>query len=119
MMSFSSFPTEVDSYLQDHTLYRAEAVNESEIALAFLNGGILLMKKDGSIQDILTEDNGLPTNVIYEMYIDKEGSLWATSADGIIKILINNPQTTIQEQNGFSGVVSFVESIGSTMYFGS
>lgn len=116
---FTNVTTEADDYLQDHSLYRATAINESEIALAFLNGGIVLIKNDGSVEHILNEESGLPTDVIYEIYTDREGTIWATSSDGIIKILTNNPLTTLQEQNGLDGSTKFVESIGDTVYIGT
>lgn len=116
---FTNVSTDADDYFEDHSLYRAISINESEIALAFLNGGIVLMKNDGSVQHILTEENGLPTDVIYEIYTDKEGTLWATSSDGVMKILTNNPLTILQEQNGLDGNAKFIEPIGDTVYIGT
>lgn len=116
---FTDLSTGADDYLQEHSLYRATAINETDIALAFLNGGVVVMSNDGTIQHILTEENGLPTNVIYEVYKDREGTLWATSSDGVIKILANNPLTAIQEQNGFDGSTKFIESLEGTVYIGS
>lgn len=117
--AFTDVFTEADDYFQDHSLYRAITINESEIALAFLNGGIVLMKNDGSVQHILTEENGLPTDVIYEIFTDREGTLWATSLDGVIKVLPNNPLTVIQEKNGLTGSVKFIEPIDDKVYIGS
>lgn len=116
---FTNVSTQADDYFRDHSLYRAIAINETGIALGFLNGGIVLMKNDGSVQHILTEENGLPINVIYEIFTDQEGTLWATSSDGVIKILTNNPLTTLQEKNGLDGNVKFIEPIGDTVYIGS
>ncbi|WP_234567155.1 sensor histidine kinase [Rhodohalobacter sp. 614A] len=116
---FTNIPTEAEEYFQDHSLYRAIAINETEIALAFLNGGILVMGNDGTVKNILTEENGLPTNVIYDIFTDQEGTLWATSSDGVIKILIENPVTLIQEQQGLDGSVKFVEPINDVVYIGS
>ncbi|MDR9407428.1 MAG: triple tyrosine motif-containing protein [Balneolaceae bacterium] len=117
--TFTDQPSEVDDYLREHSLYRATFVNENEIALAFLNGGILIVGADGSLKKTINEDTGLPTNVIYEIYVDREGTLWATSVDGMIKVLVNNPVSVIPEQNGFNGIVSFIESLGDTIYVGS
>ena len=116
---FTNVSTEADDYFRDHSLYRAATINKTDIALGFLNGGIVLMKNDGSIQNILTEENGLPTNVIYEIFTDREGTLWATSLDGVIKVLPNNPLTTIQEENGFTGSVKFIEPMSDKVYIGS
>lgn len=116
---FMDIPTEADDYFRGHSLYRATAINETEIALAFLNGGILLMRNDGTLLHILNTENGLPTNVIYEVYSDREGTLWATSSDGIIKILSNNPLKIIQEQQGLNGSIKFIEPIRETIYIGT
>ncbi|NBC05407.1 MAG: hypothetical protein GVY20_17110 [Bacteroidetes bacterium] len=116
---FTDQPTEVDDYLREHSLYRAKFVNDKEIALAFLNGGIMIVGADGSLKKTINENTGLPTNVIYEIYVDREGTLWATSVDGMIKVLVNNPVSVIPEQNGFNGIVSFIESLGDGIYVGS
>lgn len=114
--SFTNIPTEADSYLVDHVLYRASSINDNDIALAFSNGGILIVNKNGSIQHIFTEENGLPTNTIHEIFTDQEGILWAATIDGIVKILINNPVTKIEDQNGFNNIIKFIESVGDTLY---
>lgn len=117
--NFTDLATEADEYLRDHSLYRAKFVNNNEIALAFLNGGILIVDVDGTLQKTLTKDTGLPTNVIYEIFTDSEGTLWATSVDGMIKLLVNNPVSVIPEQNGFNGIASFIEALGDTIFVGS
>lgn len=117
--TFTNITTEVDSHFGEEVLYRARPINENEIALAFSNGGILIVSKEGILQRAINEENGLPTNTIHEIYTDNEETLWVASVDGIIKILINNPVSVIGKQNGFNGLVAFIESIGDTLFFGT
>lgn len=114
--TFKNVATEADSYLRDYLLYRARPIDDSEIALAFSNGGILIVNKDGTLQYTLSQENGLPTNTIHEIYTDHEGTLWAATVDGIIKILINNPVSIIDDQNGFNNAIKFIESVGDTLF---
>lgn len=117
--NFTPFRTEVSEYVKEHKIYRGIYINNSEIALATLTGGIVIINTQGTLQTILTETEGLPTNIIYELYLDREETLWVATDNGLAKILINNPVTKIDDLSGFSGIPSFIESIGSTTYFGS
>lgn len=116
---FTNMSTEADSYLREHLLYRARFINGNDIALAFSNGGILIVNKNGALQHRLNEEVGLLTNTIHEIYTDHEGTLWVASVDGIRKILINNPVSIIEEQNEFNSAVISIESVGDTLFFGT
>jgi len=116
---FEKFETEAADYVKEHDIYRGTYVNKDTIALATLSGGIVVINTNGRLLTILTEEDGLPTDVIYELYLDREGTLWAATDDGLAKILINNPVTRLDERIGLEGSATFLGSTASTVYFGT
>jgi ligand-binding sensor domain-containing protein len=116
---FRPFQTEAADYVKEHLIFRGTYINDNQIALATLTGGIIIINTDGSLHTILTEEDGLPTNIIYGLYVDREETLWIATDNGIAKVLVNNPVTKLDERSGFGGIPTFIGSVGSTTYFGS
>lgn len=112
------FETDAADYVNENRIYRAVSTGQNRIAIATLDGGIVMMDLDGKGYEIITEDQGLPTNIIYDLYLDSEETLWALTDNGIAKLLVNNPVTAWGEQAGYSGATLFVGQIGDTIYSG-
>lgn len=55
-------------------------------AFGTFRGGIVFMDADGTLDHVLTEKDGLPATSITSLYVDQEGSLWATSPSHIIRV---------------------------------
>ncbi|MDZ7714977.1 MAG: triple tyrosine motif-containing protein [Balneolaceae bacterium] len=116
---FRSFETEAADYVKQHKVYRAVYLNEQEIAIATLSGGIVIINTRGELKTIITEEDGLPTNIIYDLYVDREQILWAATDNGLSKMLVNNPVTKLNSQQGYEGIPGFLETLGEKTYIGS
>ncbi|WP_340105624.1 sensor histidine kinase [Rhodohalobacter sp. 8-1] len=117
--TFRPFEHEAADYINENRVYRAVPIGQNRAAIATLDGGIVIMNHDGDEYITITEDHGLPTNMIYDVYLDNEGILWAATDNGIAKLLVNNPVTVWGEQAGYSGATLFIGSIGNTVYAGT
>jgi len=117
--TFEKFETEAEEYIEKHKVYRGVVLNENEIAVATLTGGIVIINSRGKVRQILTEESGLPTNVIYGLHVDKEQTLWAATDEGLAKILVSNPLRKIDERSGFTGIPTVMTQLDATLYIGS
>jgi len=116
---FSPFDTDVSDYLHEHLIYRSVWLNDDEIAIATLRGGIVIINKKGEHLFTLREENGLPTNIIYDLYVDPEGILWGSTDNGIVKIFVNQPIRVLNELYGLSGANTFIHQHEETVYIGT
>jgi len=116
---FEPFQAEAEAYINKHKIYRGTYINKHQIALATLSGGIVIINLRGEIVNILKEEDGLPTDIIYELFVDHEETLWVATDNGLAKILVNNPVTKYDERLNFSGIPVFMEMHNNKMYVGS
>ncbi|MCX6225515.1 MAG: ATP-binding protein [Bacteroidia bacterium] len=83
--SLRAFPTEADDLFKG-TLGDLKILDDGSIAIASLSNGLIIIDCNGKIKLNLTASNGLLSNVIRNIYIDRQGNLWL-AMDGAIGIL--------------------------------
>lgn len=87
-------------YIRESALTSVTRLPEGRMALGTYRGGIVITRHDGTLERILTEKDGLPTNAIYSVFADREGGLWATSSSCIFRIALSSPSTLFDERAG-------------------
>jgi hypothetical protein len=80
---FHPFKTEADDYLSEKRLYNACLTSDDKIAIATLRSGLIIIDKKGRLQKIINKNNGLTTDVVYDVCSNPNGGLWLASIDGI------------------------------------
>lgn len=83
------FAPEASAFIRREALTHAIRLPDGRLALSTARGGIALVHPDGSLDRILNEESGLPTRVIYSLFADRDGGLWATSATHIFRAALN------------------------------
>jgi len=111
--------TDGSDYLGDNDVYRGIAAGEDSMVFATLNGGILVTDMDGNMISVLSEKDGLPTNIVHDLALDHEKTLWAATDNGIAGIQLFNPLEVISEENGLSGIPLFCQIIGGEVLTGT
>ncbi len=84
--SFTEFKTEADSYLKENSLYNVCILGDNNIAIATMRGGVVILNKEGRLVRIINSKNGLISDVIYDVFPDKQGGLWLAMNEGISRI---------------------------------
>ena len=77
---------EASAFIRRHQLTATTPLPDGSLAVGTLNGGIAVVAPDGSLARIIDAHDGLPTDAIYGLYVDRDESLWVTSAAHIIRI---------------------------------
>ena len=90
------------SYLSSHGVSGAAALSDGGIAVATVLGGIVLYNADGSLRRLYDLSDGLPTRQIYSLFVDRAGSIWATSARSVIRIDLAQGQTVFDSRTGLA-----------------
>ncbi|MBS0632711.1 MAG: hypothetical protein JSS11_12420 [Verrucomicrobia bacterium] len=91
---------EVSKYVSASSLVGVTRLNDGRFVLGTYRGGLVVVRRDGSLDRILTEQDGLPTRVIYSVFADREGGLWATSPSHIFHVALNSPSAVFTEHAG-------------------
>ncbi|MEQ8525690.1 triple tyrosine motif-containing protein [Gracilimonas sp.] len=92
---------------------------DSSYTVASLSGGILILDDEANIYSQINSNNGLSTNIAYEVFYDTENTLWAGLEGAINKVVSNNGLVQIDDRLSFSGSVTSIEKYNDRFYIGS
>jgi len=74
-------------------------------ALGSLLGGLLLLRPDGAIDQIIDTRLGLPDNYVSGIAVDAEGGVWLALNSGIVRVEIGSPISIVDRRSGIDGSV--------------
>ena len=81
--SFTKFSTEVDDYLYNNQIYNGAIIDSSSIALATLQGGLVIINNKGELKNIINKETGLLSDAIYSVFVDDNKNLWLGTGMGV------------------------------------
>ena len=120
--NFSKFKTEADSFLVKNRLYNTCELSDGRIAFATQRGGVAIIDRRGHLSKIINSQNGLQSDVVYDVYQDKQGGLWLATTEGISRVEILSPFTEFDKKsigNDFiSSIYRFHDKIYAANSFG-
>jgi serine phosphatase RsbU (regulator of sigma subunit) len=111
--------TEFDTYIQKYLPYSFIQIHSQLYAIAFGGGGIILMKPDGNLVQLINRNSGLGNDMVWKIGKDRDGNLWAALDKGIAFIQISSPITLFNEFNGISEHSLFVHPLEDTLLAGT
>jgi diguanylate cyclase (GGDEF)-like protein len=74
-------------------------------ALGSILGGLLLLRPDGGIDQVIDSAVGLPDDYVSGVVLDHEGSLWLALNNGLAKVEVASPVSVIDRRAGLQGSV--------------
>ncbi len=113
------FETAAQSFLRTNRLYKAIRLSDGTYAFGTLNGGVVLLKHDGAIIQLLDKKSGLGDNAVYSLTEDREGGLWITHSVGITRVAFRQPFTWFDSRNGLEGAVNDIIRFEGDLYVGT
>jgi diguanylate cyclase (GGDEF)-like protein len=74
-------------------------------ALGSILGGLLLLRPDGGMDQVVDSTVGLPDDFVNGVALDREGSLWLALNNGVAKVEVASPVSVIDRRAGLQGSV--------------
>jgi len=110
-----SFAPDATPYLQEQNFYHGTALPDGRYALATLGGGVVLMDRNGGVDQVL--DDELPDGVVNRLYAEEEGTLWmALNNGGVFRGNVRNAVSLYDDRLGLKGLVEDVERIDGRLH---
>jgi signal transduction histidine kinase/DNA-binding response OmpR family regulator len=111
------FNNEADDYLLKNRLYWDGAVlQDGSYAMGTQSGGIVILDADGKLKRIIDKNNGLNNKNIWDLFVDKRGTLWASQNQGIAKINYPSSLQIMDEKSGFEGTINDINFLERKVY---
>jgi diguanylate cyclase (GGDEF)-like protein len=71
--------------------------------LGSLLGGLLLLRPDGGIDQVVDTSVGLPDDMVSGLAVDREGSLWVALNNGLARVEVASPLSLVDSRSGLKG----------------
>jgi ligand-binding sensor domain-containing protein len=97
----------------------ARRLGDGRISLATRQGGIVLLRPDGAIDEIIDPSVGLPDSDIAATRVASDGSLWIALDSGVVRLEVSSPFATINARGGLRGSIEAVTRFHGTLYVGT
>lgn len=115
--TFKDFQSEANEYIYQNVLSGGVMMEGDKIALSTLTGGcVIINKKDGSIDNIITYRSGIPDDELYAIGLDRDGGLWIAHEFGLSRIDQTLPVQNYSSFPGLEGNLNTAVSFNNTTY---
>lgn len=85
-------------------------------AIGTLEGGLLVMDANANIVTTINRASGLADDVINDVYLDRQGSVWLAMSRGVAHVELPSPITQFSAESGLLGTVTDAMRYQGRMY---
>ncbi|EMS32373.1 hypothetical protein C943_01100 [Mariniradius saccharolyticus AK6] len=117
--ALTKFPTEVDLLIQEGNQLYGAISHQGNYILSVLGVGVVIMNPKGEILKKIGSDQGLHSDVVTGVYLDKNNGLWVTTEDGMARIAIDSPILSFGKELGINSAVRSIQKKGDELYLGT
>ncbi|NBC03454.1 MAG: response regulator [Bacteroidetes bacterium] len=117
--SISPFQSPINTFLKDNWGYQLLKLPNGWYSIATLNGGVVVIDKDGEVVQYLNQNFGIADNSVYYQFVDQQHGLWLTTSDGISRAELLSPYTIYDERLGVESFVNDVHRYEGVLYAAS
>ena len=82
-------------------------------------GGILILRDDGELEEIIDASTGLPDSDVNHAFLDADGALWLAMDNGITRVDVSSPLSLIDSRGGLRGSVESILRHDGVLYAGT
>ncbi|QOC21972.1 diguanylate cyclase [Wenzhouxiangella sp. AB-CW3] len=108
--------TGIDEFLPDDLLYHAVRLDNGDLAVATLRGGLSLLDENGRLLRRMTREDGLPDSAVFRLHADRQGGLWMALNNGIAWLKPGSPISHFDRSLGLAGEVLAVDRYQGTIF---
>ncbi len=117
---FSKPETErTSAFLQTNRIYCEQKINEGHLAIGTFYGGIVILDTAGHMVNNIDNNGGLIDNMVYDIYCDKKGNIWAGLNLGISYVLVHAPLSVFDKNMGLISGAASAYSFTDELIIGS
>jgi diguanylate cyclase (GGDEF)-like protein len=99
------FAPEASRWTAEKRLIEGYRLPDGRWALGSILGGLLLLRPDGEVDQVIDTAVGLPDDFVTGMVLDREGSLWLALNNGLARVEVVSPLSVIDRRAGLQGSV--------------
>ncbi len=99
------FAPAASRWTAEKRLFSGLRLPDGRWALGSILGGVLLLRPDGEMDQVIDTGVGLPDDFVSGMALDREGSLWLALNNGLVRAEVSSPLSMIDHRSGLQGSI--------------
>jgi hypothetical protein len=99
------FAPEASKWALAKRVIEGQRLPDGRWALGTVLGGLLLLRPDGSVDQVIDSTVGLPDDFVTGLATDREGSLWVALNNGLARLQVASPLSVLDRRSGLQGTV--------------
>lgn len=116
---FSSWDVGINNPMKEAQLYTGISLSDNYFAFGTFNQGLILSDQQGKLIKKIDKGSGLPSNIIYSLFLDRQKRLWLGMPQGISQVDIFSPLSTYNEKLGLEGIVYDAIQVKGNLFLGT
>lgn len=97
------FAPEASAWLAGKRVTDLSLMRDGRIAVSTRDDGLLLLRADGAIDELLGPGAGLPDDILLCALADREGALWLAYYGTLVRVDLASPVTVLDARRGLRG----------------
>lgn len=97
--------SEVEPYLKANYAYMGAKIHNGHYYFNTRQGGIIVMHEAGKLVRVINKNRGLQDDCVWNVFVDRDENLWASTNNGIDYIEISSPLSVFGSAAGLDSVV--------------
>ena len=103
-------------WLKGQSVTGGARLHDGRIAITTAQRGLAILDTNGTIEQVLHDQAGLPDALVRSAMVDREGSLWLAMEGPIARIDVASPVSIFDARRGLRGGVSDVARFNGRLY---
>lgn len=113
------FAPEASRWTAEKRLLEGLRLADGRWALGSLLGGVLLLRPDGAVDQVIDTAVGLPDDFVSDLAVDREGALWLALNNGLARVEVASPLSVVDRRTGLQGTVYSVTRHQGRLWVGT
>jgi diguanylate cyclase (GGDEF)-like protein len=110
------FSPEVSAWMNKKIATGGCRLEDGRLVIATRQHGVIVVDRNGKIEQAINDKTGLPDAVISEVFVDHEGSLWIAMDSPIVRIDVAAPVSLFDTRRGLKGGVNDIARFQGELY---
>ncbi|HXO22140.1 MAG TPA: diguanylate cyclase [Thermoanaerobaculia bacterium] len=113
------FAPEASRWTAEKRLLDGCRLADGRWALGSILGGLLLLRPDGAVDQVIDTSVGLPDDFVTGVAVDREGALWLSLNNGLARLEVASPLSVIDVRSGLKGTIYSVARHRGGLFVGT
>lgn len=111
-----AFAPEGSDWLRGKRVTDACRLRDGRIVITTREDGVLLLRADGAVDEIIDSVAGLPDEVLSAAMPDREGALWLAYHGPLVRVDLSSPVTVLDRRRGVYGNATSIRTIDGKLW---